>query len=105
MTVGKQLIIYGTIALLCSLVLGRYVFSIISGIVIIIGVIGIIGENTSLPGNNRLSKNTELPPREENTDVPLRTSPAIRFCRSCGKELELGAKICRHCGAKMDDQT
>ena len=39
MKVGKQLIIYGTIALLSSLVLGRYVSSVISGVVIIVGII------------------------------------------------------------------
>ena len=63
------------------------------------------GENTALPVNNPISENTEQPQKEKNTEIPLQTHPAIRFCRFCGKELEPGANFCRHCGARMDDQT
>ena len=42
MILGKQLIIYGAIALVCSLLLGRYVFAFISCVVIVVGIVNVI---------------------------------------------------------------
>ena len=39
---GKQLLLLGAIALLCSLLLGRFLLSALSCIVIVIGIVDII---------------------------------------------------------------
>lgn len=73
-----------------------------------------------IPSVNAVAASTPLPPSattpfagtQEPTPVhaddlagmvqPSTSSPAIRFCRYCGQELEVGAKFCRHCGAQIE---
>lgn len=60
-------------------------------------VVKILGD-PSVPQKNR--SNTPLPPKKKKTSVPqgdAETSPNVKICPNCEKDIDMGYHICPHC--------